>query len=144
MIVTLMFKRLLPHASSSKKYSLTFLASEPSKKMKSFSHVKIVATTMRTGKPNGCIQFRHLPPPDNGKLQCIKVYHYVRLRVYNGITSCGHSLKQFSELLWCWFLLSGSSSENGDNFTKQDSNYSGNVMADLLLPVHLLLRILQV
>lgn len=75
-----------------------------------------------------------------------RLYHYVWSKIYNGVTSCGHSLKQFSKLLWYWFSLSGFSSngaKNGNNFIKQDSSYSGNVIVASLLLVPLSLPILQ-
>lgn len=63
----LMFQWFLSHASSSKECSLAFMTSETSKNMKTFAHMKLVTTTMRTSKSNRCIQSRQLPPPQNNR-----------------------------------------------------------------------------
>lgn len=48
--------------------------------MESFSHMKAIATAMRTGKPDGGISSRHLPPP----IKAIVAFYYevsIRIRL---------------------------------------------------------------
>ncbi len=83
---TLMSKRFLSHTFSSKECSLAFMASKAVFNVKSFTHMKTIATTMRTGKSDRGIQPWHLPPP---KIiisdYCITLYHFVSSKLYNGI-----------------------------------------------------------
>lgn len=63
MILKLMPNWFLSHAFGSKKCTVAFVASKAIDKVKTLPHMKLVATTMRTSKPNWSIQSRHIPPP---------------------------------------------------------------------------------
>jgi len=97
---------LLSHTSCSKENSLTFVASKPSNKMKTTSHMKTVTTAVRAGKTSRSICTRHMLPPD----QWHTTSSTILLFVYNWSitlwTRILHWLRFFRSNSILWFFHS--------------------------------------
>lgn len=84
------------------KDTFTLVTSKSTDWMKSFTPMELVATAMRTRKPDSCVWFRHVPPPKKtmsivslpyNLSICYSITH-ISARVYKGIRLCveGYSI----------------------------------------------------